>query len=207
LDRHDHTFRLGAYHPLGARVSAGLVGGYVMTRYDRPIQNDGDAWSIGPRVLARLGDFIDADAGVSYTVANYRQTGTINDQTDFAGMTTSAGLTHRMNSKTTEYVRISKNINPGFESNFTDIFSLQYGLSLKVAAAVTLNGSFTFEDLTASTPATEDSTRYLIYLGTTLRIAKRWNAGLGLSRGWKESDIPDRGYVQHRVILDLTHNF
>jgi hypothetical protein len=207
LDRDDHAFQLAAYRPVGSRITLGFAGSYILTLYDLPIQNDGETFSFGPRLLAKLGDFINADAGVSYTRTDYDQTGTIGDVDNFEGLTFFAGLRHIMNSRTTEYIRASKNVTPGFHSNFTDILSLQYGITSQVAPAITLNATAAYENLTSSGFLSEDSDRYLAYLSATLRLASHWTAGIAYSFGMKDSRLPDRDYVQNRVILELTRLF
>jgi hypothetical protein len=207
LDRDDHIFHLGAYRALGSRINLGLRASYTISEYAEPIQNDGQTFAVGPHLIARLTDFITADAGVNYTRADYRQTGTIADASDFDGVTFFAGAEHRMNSRTSQYVRADRSIIPGFGSNFTDLFALQYGISIRASSAVTWKGTFVFEDLTSSGAISENSNRFLWYLGSNLRISQTWTAGLAYSFGLKESDFPGRDYTQNRVTLDLTRHF
>lgn len=207
LDRDDHLFHFAAYRPFGSRVTAGLVASYTTSEYVLPIQNNGQTLSAGPHFVARLGEFLTADAGLNYTRSTYDQTGSIQDQSDFEGLTYSGGLNHRMNSRTTEYVRLSKNISPGYHSNFTDLLSVQYGLSVRLTAAVSMNGTFAYEDVTSSGAGAEESSRYIWYLGTALRISKHWNVGGSYSFAWKDSSERERDYTQNRVTLDITRNF
>jgi hypothetical protein len=118
-----------------------------------------------------------------------------------------AGLNHRMNSRTTEYIRASKSVTPGFHSNFTDILSVQYGINTQIAPAVALTATVVYEDLTASGVLSENSYRYLGYLSATFRVASRWTAGLAYSFGLKQSDFPGRDYAQNRVIIEITRLF
>lgn len=207
LDRNDHVFQLGAYRPLGSRMSLGIFGSYILTDYVQPIQNDGTTLTIGPRLTARLSDFLSAEAGLYYTLSEYDQNGILADNDRFAGITYYGGVRHRMNSRTSQTLRLSKSINPGFGSNFTDIFSVQYGISLRILAPMTLNGTFVFEDISASGVIGEDSRRYLWYLGSVLRISSRWDLGIGYSLGIKDSQLPNRDYTQNRVTLELTRHF
>jgi hypothetical protein len=207
LDRDDHVFHAAGYHAIGSRAHAGLRASYTATRYNRPIQNDGDTFSVGPHVIAQLGDFVTADAGLNYTSADFDRTGTIQDDNDFDGLTYFAGLHHRMNSRTTHYVRAEKAVNPGFRSNFTDMFSLQYGISVRASSALTVRSAFVFEHFVSSAEAREDANRYLWFLGSNIRFARAWAAGLGYSLGMKESNLPARDYTQHRVTLEVTHHF
>ena len=207
LDRDDHVLRLAAYRPLSSRFTAGLSSSYTLSQYQLPIHNNGETLTIGPNLIARVSDFLTADLSVGYTTATYDQTGTIQDSSDFEGMSFSGGLKHRMNSRTTQTLRVVKNIDPGFQSNFTDVLSLQYGLEMKMAAALTLHGTFVFEDLSSSGRFGEESKRYLAYLGTKARVSRRWLAGLSYSFGWKDSQLPGRDYTQNRITLDVSHEF
>lgn len=207
LDRDDHLAFLGARRPIGSRVTVGLGTSYGITEYLRRVQNDGRTWSVGPQVQVRLSEFLTGEAGLSYTRAQYERTGTIADTAEFQGVTYYAGMRHRLNSRTTHSVRVSDNINPGYGSNFTDIFGVQYGFSVKILAPMTLNGTFVFEKISSSANFAEDSQRYLCYLGTGLRLSSRWDLGVGYSLGIKDSEFPGRDYTQNRVTLALTRHF
>lgn len=207
LDRDDHVAHLGVYRPLGSRVTLGLVTSYTITDFLEPVQNDGVSFSAGPHVSVRWSEFLSTDAGARFTTSEYDQSGTIADTEDFTGITYYAGARHRLNSRMTHSIRISKNVNPGYGSNFTDILGLQYGMSVKVLAPVTLNGTFVFEDFTSSGTVGESSQRYLWYLGTGLRLSSRWNLGFGYSLGIKDSELPNRDYTQNRVTIELSRHF
>lgn len=207
LDRDDHLLHLGLYRPLGGRVTVGLVSTHTITDFLQDVQNDGVTLSAGPHVNVRLSEFLSADVGVRYTISDYDQTGSIGDTDDFNGITYYGGVRHRLNSRTTHSLRLSKSVTPGYGSNFTDILGLQYGVSLKVLAPVTLNGTFVYESLRGSGSAGENSERYLWYLGTGLRLSSRWNLGFGCSLGIKDSELPGRDYTQNRVTLELTRQF
>lgn len=207
LDRDEHVFSLGAYRLLGPRLTAGLNSSYTITEYVQSVQNDGETFSIGPHIIAQLTDFISLDAGLSYTASTYDQSGTIADRNDFSGLTWFAGARHRMNSRTSQNIRLGRNVAPGFGSNFTDLFFLQYGLSLEAGPSLTLNTSFVFEDLTASGGLGEDSNRYLWYFGGQLRVSRAWNLGAAYSFAWKDSQLPNRDYTQNRITLSLARDF
>jgi hypothetical protein len=207
LDRNDHVFTLGAYRPAGSRLSLGVQSSYVITEYLLPIQNDGTIFSVGPHATLRVTDFLTGDAGVSYTIAEFDPTGTLLDRDDFEGFTYYGGLRHRMNSRVTHSLRVSKAILPGLGSNFTDILAVQYGAQIRLAAALTLNSSLTFEDFSSSGIFGEDSQRYLWYLGSNIRLSSRWHLGASYAIALKDSAAPGRDYMQNRVTLQLTRRF
>jgi hypothetical protein len=207
LDRDDHVAHLALYRPLGARVTLGLAGAWTITDFLENVQNDAVTFSIGPHLSVRWSEFLSSEAGVRFTTSEYDGTGSIQDSEDFSGITYYTGIRHRLNSRTTQSLRVSQSVNPGFGSNFTDIFGLQYGVSLKVLAPLTLNGTFVYENFSASGPGGEESSRYLWYLGTGFRLTSKWNLGLGYSLGIKDSEQPGRDYTQNRVTIDLTRHF
>jgi hypothetical protein len=207
LDRDDHIFHIAGYRGFGSHINLGLRSSYTITEYVEPIQNNGETFAVGPHLIAQLTEFVTADAGVNYTRADYRSTGTLADASDFNGITFFAGAQHRVNSRTSHYLRLDRTINPGFGSNFTDMIALQYGISLRASSAISLKGTFVFEDLTSSGTLSENSNRYLWYLGSNFRISRTWTAGLAYSFGVKKSDFAGRDYTQNRITLDITRHF
>jgi hypothetical protein len=207
LDRDDHVFSVAAYREIGPRVTLGLAGSYTITEYVEQIQNDGTTFSIGPRAIIKFSEFVSMDAGVNYTVSEYRPTGMIPDANDFEGVTYFAGVRHRINSRTSHYARASRSVTPGLGSNFTDMFAVQYGIDWKASSAITLHSTFVYEDLRASGAVADESVRYLWYLGAQLRLSSKWQLGAAYSFAWKDSHLPDRDYRQNRMTLDLMRQF
>ncbi|MGV3774407.1 MAG: hypothetical protein ACO1QB_16015 [Verrucomicrobiales bacterium] len=207
LDRDDHVFSLAAYRPITPRITGGFTTTYVMSEYMERVQNNGDMLTFGPVLLVKVSDFVSLDSSVGWTIADYEQTGTIGDRSDFEGLTWSGGIRHTINSKMNHSARVVKNLAPGFGSNYSEVMAFQYGLSVKVAPAMSLNTTFSYEDITASGAVQEHANRYLIYAGTGFRVSKNWRFNLGYSFSWKDSDVALRDYTQNRFTLDMTRQF
>lgn len=207
LDRNDYTFGLGTYYLVSPRWTTGLNFSYTVTEYVERIQNNGVSYTLGPRVSFRPSKFLTIDASAGYTTSSYSQTGTIGDRSDFQGASAQLGVQHRMNSRTSQSFRLSKSLNPGLGSNYTDTLSMQYGLTLRATKAISLNPSLTYETLASSGVGGEQADRYMFYVGTGFQFTRRWNMGVAYSFGWKDSQLPGRDYTQNRVTLDFTRQF
>ncbi|MDX1952117.1 MAG: hypothetical protein SFY81_08015 [Verrucomicrobiota bacterium] len=207
FDRQDHTVALAALYNVTPRFAAGLNSSLTFSDYDEDFQNDGMIYSIGPQVTLRPTQFITLEGNVSYTVSDFDESGRVNDQSDYSGLNYGAGIRHIMNSRITHYLRVSKYLLPGYGSNYADVLNLQYGLSWRLNASITLNSSLAYENLIASIENGEKADRYLFYMGTGLRISQQWHAGVGYSFSWKNSNVSGRDYTQNRITLDIRHEF
>ncbi|HVY69289.1 MAG TPA: outer membrane beta-barrel protein [Verrucomicrobiae bacterium] len=207
LDHYGHNWSAGVYHVLSSRWTLGMTAAYSITDYIERIQNNGWSWSVGPIATFKPTKFLTFDASVSLTSQHFDHTGTINDTSEFEGVSYQAGVRHILNSRSTQYIRARRSITPGFASNFTDILALQYGYSTKLTSAITLNTSLSYETFTTSGPVGESADRYLFYIGTHFQLTRRVLAGLGYTFSWKDSNQPGLDYQQNRLTLDLAYQF
>ncbi len=207
LDRDDHNFSIGGYSNIGPAWNVGINAATTITDYVERIQNDGLSFTVGPQVTVKVSKFITVDGNVGYTLSDYDQSGTINDNSSFAGASFGMGIRHTINSRLNHSLRGGRSISPGFGSNYNEMTSAQYGINWKINSFLTINSTFSYENLQASGPFGETADRYLGYVGTGWSIAKRWDLGLGYSFALKNSDQNARDYRQNRVSLNLTHTF
>jgi len=204
LDYDGHTFSLGAFYTASSKLVLGLNNSYSMTIYRQNIQNDGWAYTIGPVISYQLTRFISLDAAAGYTTSQFDQTGTIGDTSGFSSITFQTGLRHRVNSRTTQSLRVGRALGVGYGSNYTETWGFQYNLNTRVHRAVSLNTMFSYSHFRASRGDSGDA--YQLYFGTGYQLTKRWNVGIGYSYSWKTSDL-GRDYEQNRLTLDFRRQF
>lgn len=207
LDRDDHVISGALNRPINQKLTVGITGSHKWTHYVEKIQNDGTTWSVGPMAIYTFSDFLSMDAGVAYTRAVFEQTGTIGDLSGYDGLTFFGGVKHTLNSRMSHNVRVQRSLSPGFGSNFTDSFSLQYGISASIAKGLSLSSTFIYEDSVSSGTSGDPFNRYLFYIGAAMKLSKNWDLGLGYSFAWKDSETAGQGYKQNRVVLDLRRTF
>ena len=207
LDRDDHSFNGGIEYQASERLSTRVTGGYTFSEYSKKIQNGGDSWSVGPGISWHPTKRIDIDASASYWVSSFDHTGTIADQSQFSGVVFAVSARQEINRRTSHTLRFSRGVGMGLGSNYTDSYTVQYGVVRKLSRNITLNANLAYEPFSTSGPGGESGERYLFNLGTSFKLSTAWHAGVGYAFAWKSSSLPGRDYTQNRLTLDLTRQF
>lgn len=207
LDRDDNTFYGGVNYAVNSLMKAGFMGSYSMFHYLQPFQNDGESLTVGPTVNAKLTKFLTLSGSVGYTMGWYSHTGSIADTSDYSGVTYSVGLEHIINRHTSQNLRFSQSLSQGFGSNYSTVWTLQYGINTHLTRNLSLNGIAAFENIEASGANGEAAQRYLLYVGSGYQLSRNWSVGLSYSLAVRDSDQALRGYVQNRVTVDATYRF
>jgi opacity protein-like surface antigen len=207
LDQDGYAFHAGTEYNLSPRWTAGIVGNYTLSRYVQHIQNDGTSYGLGPSLTYRPTPHLTVNLSAGYTVATFQPTGTILDTTSFHGATYTAIITHTLNSRSSQDLRVSHTPSQGIGSNFTEATDVQYGFQTQVRKTITLHAMVAYEHLRASLAGGETADRYLTYLGASYHFSRHWLLGLGYSFALKDSDLAEQSYTQNRLTLDLTRQF
>jgi hypothetical protein len=163
--------------------------------------------SAGPFVTWQPSHFLTVDAGVSYSVITFDGSGSLTDQTDFRGMTFQISAKHRLNSRMTQSLHLSRGTQQGFQSNFTELFVAQHNFSARVSKAARLTTGITYENFAASGGDGDDGYRVLLNIGAAYKVLKNWDLGLNYAWAMKDSTAPGNDYLQNRVGLNVTRNF
>ncbi|HIG26734.1 MAG TPA: hypothetical protein EYQ50_02650 [Verrucomicrobiales bacterium] len=207
LDRDDFTLSAALTYDLMANMSVGVSTAYTLTRYLEDLQNDGETISIGPVFTWDISPYITLSGGASYTINDFDDNGTITDQSSFDGITYFGTINHALTQKINHRLRMGKSIGVGFGTNYSENFTLQYNIDRTILTGLTLNCSFSYENIQASGNPSETSNRYLFYLGTGYNINTEWSLGIGYTFAIKGSDLADRDYKQNRFTLFSSFNF
>jgi hypothetical protein len=207
IDRDAHTASAGINYTLSSRVKTGVLGSYTTESYNQRIQNNGQTFTVGPSLSVKVSPFLTFGGSAGYTVSTYDRSGTVQDDSSYRGMTYQTTVEHQLNRNTSHSLRFSQSAGLGFGSNFTDTWSVQYGVKTVLTRSINLNGIFAYENLRASGRGGEQSGRYLIYLGTGYQLTRLWSMGLSYSFSLRDSDARDHSYLQNRLTLDLTRRF
>lgn len=207
LDRDTHGFSASTLVTITDPLKAGLSGSYSMFTYSEGIQNDGRSFSVGPTVQWKPLDSLRLAGHLHYSESFHDQTGTVNDTSDFSGMTYGLSVTHNLNRAMVQTASVARSIDPGFESNYTDDFSVRYSLSASISSRLSSNFAFQYQKAGISGPTGEDADLYRFSVGAGYQILRRANLGLTYSLNTRASDLEDRDYVENRVTLTLSYQF
>ncbi|MBL9135620.1 MAG: hypothetical protein JNK85_07120 [Verrucomicrobiales bacterium] len=207
LDRNTHGFNASTLVTVTDPLKVGVSASYSMFSYTEGIQNDGQSFSVGPTAQWQPLDSLRIAGHLHYTKSFHDDTGTIDDQSDFSGMTYGFSATHNLNRSMVQTASISRSIDPGFQSNYTDDFSVRYALSASISARLNSNFSFQYQKAGISGSSGEDADLYRFSVGAGYQVLRRANLGLTYGLNTRVSDLEDRDYVENRVTLTLSYQF
>ncbi len=212
------TIRVAA--SLNPALTAGLELGGGTTEYSEPPLSNNRHISIGPFARYQVSQSIDARASVGYTLywfdAASFSTNTIFGTNSFpqtnsftqAGFYADVAITHQPTERTTQTLNIGQSLSTDINSAPVELFYVRYSVSLAIIQYWTFRPYVTFETGTE-------------HVGTRQEELDRFGAGLSVGRKitdkltgavsyqWlkKESNIPELGYNQNRLVLDLNYQF
>lgn len=207
IDHDTHLFSGAVFRSMPPQWTVGWRGSYSITDYRLAIQNDGNGFNTGPLAAFQATEHLLLETGVSWSESWFDQSGSITDRSDFRGMTFHAGVQHAFNSRAQHHLRVSKAVDLGLGSNYTDLTAVQYGLGATVRRGVTLNTILAYDHFRVSGTAGETADRYLFYAGSGIALSRQWWMGLGYSLALKQSDQANRDYLQNRVTGDFSYKF
>jgi hypothetical protein len=207
LDLNSHTFQAGAEYAATPYWNLGAHGTYSLTDYVERYHNDGSGYTLGPVVTFRPKPTLTFTASVGYTVAQYDQTGLVTDRSEFSGVTYQLGIQQKVNTRFSHDLRVGNSVDPGYGSNFTEVWDAQYGLHRRLTSAITLNVTLGYQHFVVSGLGGETANRYLGFIGTAYQVTRMWQLAIGYAFVRKDSDQAGMDYTQNRFTLDATRQF
>jgi hypothetical protein len=146
---------------------------------------------------------------VGYTAYQFDSSGTVADASDFSGPTFRAGINHTLTRVITHSLQGGRRVDASFyyDSNYTDIWTLEYEINTRLTRNVNVAGRLTYENYSVSGPSGDQCNQYSVQLTTGYQLAQRWNLGLAYGFVFRDADQAVLDYTQNRVNLQLTHRF
>jgi hypothetical protein len=206
LDRDTHSLNATALAQITTPVSAGISVNYENFSYSDNVQNDGETLSIGPTVIWRPLRSLTLDAAVYYTDSSYSREGQIADTSEFSGATFNVGATHVVNRYVSQRASFGRSIDPGYQSNYTDDFTINYSALATISEKLTSNLGFAYRSISVSEGG-EDADLFQVSLGAGYRVLERATLGLTYSINTRVSDDDSREYWENRVVLTASYRF
>lgn len=207
LDRDTHGFNLGTQWQVAYPLKVGLAASYSMFQYAQRIQNNGQSKSVGPTFEWKPADAWTIEGGVSMTQTTFDQTGTIQDTSDFLAPTFDLSVNYVMNRSMHHTVNLSRTVDTGYGSNFTDVLSAGYRFGYKLGPKIEPNFRFTYSDTLSGGAQGDSASLYIASIGAGYPLARKLRAGLNYSYAVRVSESVDRGYSENRVMLDFSYRF
>ncbi len=207
LDMNRHIFAGGIDCKVTDPITVGLAGNYSIYSYLESIQNDGSGFNITPTVSWRIRDNLSLDAAIGYGESNFDQTGTVQDNDAFSGLTYDVGIRHQLNKRMNHSLQFSRGADPGLGSNFTERFILGYNFAAQISPVLRPYLGFSYESAAISGENGENPDLYRLNVGVGYPVLRRATLGLNYNLTWRVSDDPTREYAENRVSLIASYRF
>jgi len=220
----DHGINTVFFRPsfqLGPRVTIGVNASYSMIEYRQASHSDGHSLLVGPFVRWKANDYTDIyleagyqqskfDNGTTFTVVDRLTglaTGTGLDTEDATGWYAKLEVINRPTEFLRQKLSFSKTAELGFQSNFYDLYHVEYSLDWVVREKTTLRPTFFYEYYKTSGPGAEEAHRFGAAFGIYHVFSDNFTAGLDYRYIVKDSNQFGADYYQNLGMLSLYYKF
>jgi len=116
-----------------------------------------------------------------------------------------------INNRPSEFFRhrlaFSKTAEIGFESDYINLYNVEYDADWKVMEKMEVGPSIFYEHYTSSSPLDEKGDRIGATIGIRYHFTNSLTLGLDYRYLWKNTNLPDQDYYQNLVFLSLYYKF
>lgn len=194
---------VNSFSQLGMQAGAGLV------QYDEDTLNGGVQYSVGVYYHLRLSQNFSLRADAGYVIDNLDNPGaaTTNYQSQVNTFYGSLTLQHRVNQYLTYNLQIGHGLNAGLFSDTLDLYYARLETDLNLIRRWRTRLNFTYENGSETGGIGESFDRYGVGFGLARSLTQNLSLSLDYYFWDRFSDLPDRTYIEDRVLVNLTYNF
>ena len=221
IDHSINTLFLRPSFQAGPRFTFGLNAAYSMFQYKETSHSDGYSLLVGPFVRWKVSDFTDVYAEVGYQQSSFDNATLFTIVDRLTGAVTGSGLDGENGNswyakleivnRPTEFIRqklsFSKTAELGFQSNFYDLYHVEYSLDWAVHEKTTIRPTFFYEFYKTSGPIPEEAHRFGAALGIYHVFSENFTAGLDYRYLVKDSNQNGADYYQNLGMVSLYYKF
>ena len=220
LDHGINTVFVRPSYQINPSFTVGLNASLSMFEYKQSAHADGHSLLVGPFVRWKVNDFTDVYAEVGVQQSNF-DGGTVFSIVNNAGRVTGTGLDTQDAStwyakleivnRPTEFLRqklsFSKTAELGYQSNFYDLYHVEYSLEWAIQEKTTIRPIFFYEYYQTSGPISEDAHRFGAALGIYHVLTDNFTVGLDYRYLVKDSNRNGADYYQNLGMVSLFYKF
>ncbi len=221
IDHGINTIFLRPSWQSGPHFTYGLNASVSIFEYRQSSHADGHALLVGPYVRWKVNDLTDIYAEVGFQQMNF-DGGTVYTIVDsLTGLTTGTGVDSEdasgwyakleLVNRPTEYLRqklsFSKTAELGYQSNFYDLYHVEYSIDWAISEKTSLRPTFFYEYYTTSGPVSEDAHRFGAALGIYHIFTDNFTVGLDYRYLVKDSNRNGADYYQNLGMVSLYYKF
>jgi hypothetical protein len=118
------------------------------------------------------------------------------------------GVSHRLRKALSVSLDVGQDSQQGVNDDLTEQFYIRHGVDWTISRQISATGNLVYENGTESgTMQTESFSRLSLKLAGSWQWSRRWNARLSWRFIARDSEQPQRGYDNHRVVLDIGYQW
>lgn len=204
-DRDIHTVSAGTTFLQSEIIRYGLGASYSFINYIENIQSDAQSLFVGPNVEWRPKRYLTLGLQAGYTQYSPDDNGLIPGAEDFNGFTFSGNATYEMSRNISHRLAFFRRVDPGFGNDFTEEIGGNYSAGLKLGQRgnLSLRAGYSHAELSNR----EEADIWTGGVGLGWDLIRRLSTGINWGITSRESNLPNRNYVENSVVLRLGYQF
>lgn len=211
LDRSIDTLYIRPAVKITPQVTVGADASVSFVQYTHDILNDGTSYLVGPYIDVAITDNTRAYLEAGYQNFTFDNSGTIRDTDDSNTYFIKAELDNRVSENFNHRLSFSKTTEPGYTSNFYELYHLEYAADWRLTPSVVIDPILFYEHYETSGGRnggfSEKADRYGAALGMRYVVSPSITFGADYRFILKNSNVPDSDYYQNLVLLSVFYNF
>ena len=221
IDHSINTVFLRPSFQAGPRFTFGLNAAYSMFDYKETSHSDGHSLLVGPFVRWKVNELTDIYAEVGYQQSSFDNatvfsivdritgaiTGTGLDGENGSGWYAKVEIANRPTENIRQKLSFSKTAELGYQSNFYDLYHVEYSLDWAIHEKTTIRPTFFYEYYKTSGPVAEEAHRFGAALGIYHVFSENFTAGLDYRYLVKDSNQNGADYYQNLGMVSLYYKF
>ncbi len=188
-------------------ASIGLNGSVNWVQHTHDILNDGTSYLVGPFVDIGLTESTRVYLEAGYQNFSFDNGGSVPDDEDANTYYIKSEIDNRLSENVNQRLSFSKTTESGFNTNFYELWHLEYAADWKLTQSLTLDPVAFYEHYKTSGGDSEKADRYGAAIGLRYVLTPSVTFGADYRFVLKDSNQPDSSYYQNLVLLSVFYNF
>lgn len=193
------------------QVTVGADASVSFVQYTHDVLNDGTSFLLGPYIDVAVTDNTRAYLEVGYQNFSFDDNGAIRDTEDSNTFFIKAEIDNRLTENFSHRLSFSKTTEPGYTSNFYELYHVEYGADWKLTPSVVIDPVAFYEHYETSGGNnggfSEKADRFGAAIGMRYVLSPSLTFGADYRFILKDSNVPDNDYYQNLVLLSVFYNF
>jgi hypothetical protein len=198
-------------HP---KVTVGLESSADFTAYEQTALNNNDAYSVGPYVEFRPGDYFKLTVRGGYSINQFQNTSTNIQTANQDSWYGSVSLSHQPRASFNYSLDVGREVQSGAQSDLVEDWYVRPNITWKIIRGFDFNTSFSYEHgdqgvgSVGSLPGTPNGKFdwFAGELSLQHPLTSRLTVSLDYRLTVRASDTPNDGYTQNMVGLQITYH-